>query len=138
MKLSIIPKLIREANIYFSLCMAQKRSANLENWLTIYLQSLLSKVLLVGEWDKEGHMSSAENLVPYIIIIKNIKSNVPVTTKLTPVEHHKHRSLDISFEYLLPCKSFISKLVIMKYFLKVKINLSQSQKISKSWREKNI
>ena len=58
-------------------------------------------------------MYSADNLVPQIMIINNIKSKVPVTTKLkalTPVEHHKHRCRNTSFEYLLPCKSFICKL----------------------------
>ena len=95
--------------------MTKNRSAKHEN----------CKILLVGEKDKEGHMSSADTLVPQIIIINNIKSKVPVA--LTPIEHHKHRCRYTSFEYLLPCKSFICKLSNMKYFLKV-INLSQSQK----------
>ena len=73
-------------------------------------------------------MSSADNLVPHIIIIHNVKSKVAVTTKLTPVEHRKHRCSYISFEYLLTCKRFIFATIEMKYFLKVRINLSQSQK----------
>ena len=110
MKLNIIPQPIREANVYLSLCITKNRSAKHENSATIYLLSLLSKILLVVERDEEGHMSSADNLVPHIIIINNIKSKVPVTTKLTPVEHHKHRCPYTSFKYLLPCKSFIYKL----------------------------
>ena len=85
-------------------------------------------------------MFSADNLISHIIVINNIKNKVPVTTKLTPVKHHKHRCPYISFKYLLPCKSFIfaKDAKEMKYFLKVKINLSHSQKKSKSLRENNI
>ena len=132
MKLNIFPQLIREANVYLSLCTTKNGSAKHENWVTIYLLSLLSKILLVGERDEEGHMFSADHLAPHIIIINNVKSKVAVTTNLTPVEHRKHRCSYISFEYLLPCKRFIFATIEMKYFLKVRIKFSQSQKKTKS------
>ena len=74
-------------------------------------------------------MSSADNLVPHIIIINNVKSKVAVTTKLTPVEHRKHRCSYISFEYLLPCKRFIFATIEIKYFLKPRLILVNHQKI---------
>ena len=81
-----------------------------------------------------AHMFSVDNMVPQIIIINNIKSKILVTTKLTPIEHHKLRCPYTSFKYLMPRKSFIfvKFATQKKYFLRVKINLSQSHKKSKS------
>ena len=118
MTADIFTKLIRETNVHFRLSMTENKPAEVELNSSIHL----SRIFLVRESGKKCPVSSTDNSVPHIIIIKNIKADVAVTKKLTPVANHKRRSPIISFKYLLPCSNFIfAKLAKeTKDFLKIR------------------
>jgi len=123
---NIIPKLIRETNIHFGLCIMKNKPPEDELKSTELLNSLLSMIFLIGEGDKKGHVYWGDNWVPAVIIIKSTNTNVAVTRKLTSTANHRHRFPFIGIIHFLFSKNFMSVKFAKeaKDFLKVRIDLS--------------
>ena len=123
---NMIPKLIRETNIHFGLCMTKNKPAKVELKSAKHLKSLLSRIILLGEGDKKCHVSCANNWVPHIIIIKSIRKKVAITWKLPLVANHERRCPFVCFKHLLSCKNCISAILAKdtKGFLKAWTDLS--------------
>ena len=136
MTADIITKPIREANVHFRLSMTENKPADVELNSSIEL----SRIFLVRHSGKKGHVSSTDNSVPHIIIIKNIKANVAVTKTLTPVANHKRRCPIISFKYLLSCSNFIFVKLAKETtdFLEIRIDLINHKRNINSQEKTNI
>ena len=80
MKVNIVPKLMREANLHFCMWMMYNKPTDAKISSTVLFDNLIFEIFIAGESGKKRHITFADNCITHIVIISSIKTNLAVST----------------------------------------------------------